>query len=79
MAAAGRRDVGDAPEAEALEQLAELGGLVVDVAAGHVQVDRQHSPGSRARVVHRHRARLVRRFGGQRPGMAGRVGAAAVL
>ena len=35
VAAAGRRDIGDVPGAEALEQLAELGRLVVDVAAGH--------------------------------------------
>ena len=77
MAAAARRDIGDVPAADALEQLAELDGLVVDIAAGHVQVDRQHSPGGRARVVHRYCARLARRFGGQRAGVTGRVGAAA--
>jgi len=31
--AAGRRDVGDVPAAEALDQLDEPGGLAVDVAA----------------------------------------------
>ena len=80
MAAAARRDVGDVPGAQPLEQLAELGGLAVDVAVGAAsEVERQHPPAGRARVVHRHRARLARRIGGQRPGVAGRVGAAAVM
>ena len=86
MAAAGRRDVGDVPAAEALEQLAELGRLALDVGrriatsrrAARVEVERQHPPGTRAGVVDRHRGRLVRRLGGQRPGVPGRVGAAAV-
>ena len=50
----------------------------VTACAGRVKVKRQHPPGARARVIHRHRARLARRLGGQRPGMPGRVGAAAV-
>ena len=50
MAAAGRRGhVGDVPGAEALEQLAELGGLVVDVTAGRVQVKHQYPAGGRGR------------------------------
>ena len=78
MAAAARRHVGDVPGAEPLEQLAELGGLAVDVAAGQVQVEHQHppgaEPGSYTGTVHG----WPRRLGRQRPGMPGRVGAAAV-
>ena len=50
----------------------------VTAAAGRVKVECQHPPGSGARVVHRHRARLARSVGGQRAGMAGRVSPAAV-
>ena len=66
-----RRDVGDVPGAGALE-LAELGGLPTDVAAG--QVERQHPPAGRARVVHRHGAGLAGRVSGQLPDVAGRIG-----
>ena len=45
MAAAGRRDVGDVPAAEALEQLAELGRLVLDL--GDTVAD---TAGSRSRT-----------------------------
>ena len=45
VAAAGGRDVGDVPGAEALEQLAELGRLVVDVTAAWVKVEREHPAG----------------------------------
>ena len=78
MTAAARRHVGDEPAAQPLEQLGELGALVVDIAAGRVQVERQHPPGGRARVEHRHRARLVRRTGRQRPDTPCRIGAAAI-
>ena len=50
----------------------------VAAAAGRVEVKRQHPPGAGARVIYRHRARLARRVGRERPGMAGRVGPAAV-
>ena len=66
------------PGAEPLEQPDELARLAVDVAAGQVQVERQHPPGARARVVHRDCRRLARGVCGQRPRMPGRVGAAAV-
>ena len=88
VAAAGRRDVGDVAAAEPLEQLAELGRLAlnpvavctqVSAAAARVEVKGQHPAGGRARVVDRHRARLARRLSGQRPGMPGRVSAAAVV
>jgi hypothetical protein len=46
--------------------------------AARIQVDRQHPPGSRSRVIDRHRGRLVRRGDGQQPGVTGRVGTAAV-
>ena len=83
MAAAGGRDVSDAPAAEAPEQLADLGRLALDVGdtvadAARIKVDRQHSPGGRPGVVDRRRARLVRRIGGQRASAPGRVSAAAV-
>ena len=48
MAAAARRDIGDVPGADALEQLAELGGLAVDVTAGRVKVKREHPARGRA-------------------------------
>jgi len=97
MTAAGRRDVGDVPAAEALEQLAELGGLAADrggatftavpgsstvnvtAGAGRVKVQSQQAPGTAPRVVHRHRARLLRGLSGQRPGPPRRVSAAPVL
>ena len=86
MTAATRRDVGNVPAAEPLEQLLELGRLVADLghkltgpaAAGRVKVENQEAPGPRSGVVNRHSARLARRVGGQRPGMPGRVGPAAV-
>jgi len=97
VTAAGRRDVGDVPAAEALEQLAELGGLAADrggatftavpgsstvnvtAGAGRVKVQSQQAPGTAPRVVHRHRARLLRGLSGQRPGPPRRVSAAPVL
>ena len=57
-----------------------IDGSIVDVRATRtrIQVDRQHSPGGRARVIHRHRGRLVRRIGGQGAGMPRGVSAPAV-
>ena len=97
VTAAARRDVGDVPAAEALEQLAELGGLAPDrsgatftivpgsthrqrhAGAGRVKVKSQQAAGTARRVIDRHRARLLRGLGGQRPGPPRRVSAAAVL
>ena len=58
-----------------------LDSIIVNVAAcaARVEVEGQHPPRGRARLVDRHRARLVRRLGGQRAGMTGRVSFAAVL
>jgi hypothetical protein len=60
--------------------MAVLDGSIINVtaSAGRVQVKRQHPAGTGAGVEYRHRARLPGRLGGQRPGMTGRVGAAAV-
>ena len=57
-----------------------LDSTIVNVAAcaARVEVEGQHPPRGRGRLVDRHRARLVRRLGGQRPGVPRRVGAAAV-
>ena len=79
MAAAARRDVGNTPAAEARHEQrdrvrlgADLrGGIGCAAAAGRIQVKGQHPPGGRGRVVDRHRARLARRLGGQRPGVPG--------
>ena len=78
MAAAGRRDVGEVPGAETLEQMADLGCLVLDLGdtvagASRIKVKDQQPPGGRAWVVHRHRARLARRAAGGRAGQ-GRCG-----
>jgi hypothetical protein len=99
VAAAARRNVGDVPAAEALKQLAELGGLVLDLSgknsatfmmvvdssivnvtsgARRVKVKRQQAASASARVVDRHRARLLRRLGGHWAGPPGRVGTAEV-
>ena len=78
MAAAGRRDIGDVPGAEALELLAEPGALMVDVAARRVEVKRQEPARGRAGIVDRDRARLARRHGRQRPDPTRRESAAAV-
>ena len=78
MAAAGRRGhVGDVPGAEAAEQLAELGGLVVDVAAGRVQVEHQHPARRLSRRSNTGTTDGCDSGGsaGQRPGMPGREGA----
>jgi hypothetical protein len=48
------------------------------VGAGHVQVERQHPPGTPAGVVHRHGARLTRRASRQRPGVPRGISATAV-
>ena len=79
VAAAARRHVGDVPGAEPLEQLAELGapGGSTSPRAGS-RSSASMPPGGRAGIVDRHRARLARRIGGQRPGPPRRVGAAAV-
>ena len=50
----------------------------ITAAAARVKVKSQHPPGSSARVIHRHGARLPRSVGGERAGMAGRVSPAAV-
>ena len=50
----------------------------VTARAAGIEAKGQHVPGARARVVHRHRTRLVRRLSGERAGVAGRVGTAAV-
>lgn len=57
-----------------------LSMTIVNVAAGtdRVQVERQHPPGTRARVVDRHGARLARRAGRQGPGVPRGIGTAAV-
>jgi hypothetical protein len=83
---AARRDVGDVPAAEALEQQAELGCLALDAGDGStaagpagVKVERHHPARSAARIVNRNCARLVRRVGGQRPGVLRRIGAAKIF
>ena len=43
-----------------------------------IKVERQHAAGTRGGIVNRHRGRLGWRVGGEWPGVAGRVGAAAV-
>ena len=89
VAAAGWRDVGDHLAAAAAHEVGDRRGLAghlgagisvvgVVAGAGHVEVKGEHPAGSRARVVHRHRARLARRGGRAAAGVAGRVGAAAV-
>ncbi|MGH3184627.1 MAG: hypothetical protein ACRDOE_22355, partial [Streptosporangiaceae bacterium] len=86
MTATGRRDVSDAPAAEAIEQLAELGrlvlylgrraGLVACTAA--VKVKSKEAAGGRAVVVDGDGGRLSRKVGGELPGVPGRVSAAAI-
>jgi hypothetical protein len=57
-----------------------IDSIIMNVTArtARVQVKRQHPPGARARVEHRHRAWLARRLGGQRAGVPRGVSAAAV-
>ncbi len=50
----------------------------ITACAGGIKVKRQHPAGARGGIEDRHRARLAGRLLGQRPGMTGRVGAAAV-
>jgi hypothetical protein len=86
VAAAARRGIGNTPAAEPAHQPYDRVGLGADLpgglgraaAAGRVEVKGQHPPGARAGVVDRHRARLPRRVGGQRPRVPGRIRAAAV-
>jgi hypothetical protein len=58
-----------------------LSMTIVNVAAGagHVQVERQHPPGTPAGVVHRHGARLARRVGRQGPGIPRGISTATVF
>jgi len=61
--------------------MAVLDSSIVNVTAGagRVKVKSQQAAGATRRAVDRHRARLLRRLGGQRPGPPRRVSAAAVL
>ena len=56
-------------------------GSIVNIpaCAGGIKVKRQHPAGARGGIEDWHRARLAGRLSGQRPGMTGRVGAAAVV
>jgi hypothetical protein len=51
----------------------------ITASAGGIKVESQYAAGARGRIEDRHRARLVRRLSGQRPGAPDRVSAAAVM
>ena len=60
--------------------MAVLDSSIVNItaSAAGIEVERQHAPGARTGIKHRHRARLARRVCRKRPRVPGRVGAAAI-
>ena len=69
----------NSPEVVESVTILDSSTMNITVCAARVEVERQHPARSRGGIVDRHCARLARGVGWERPGMAGRVGPAAVL